>query len=348
MLAERMNRRVVRWLTSTSVVIVCHAAALGCAGSGAEKAPPASAVDARLAATESSAPEASAFVRQGEAKLSENDAAGAKALFMQALAANAQDSRAALDLGIASELLGDAQGAEAAYRQALQVNPGLTQAQNNLGVLLRDRGQLAEAISWLERAAVAAPDSAAAHQNLALAYEDAGDLRKSAAQYQRSLELAPDDAMTRVNYGLLLVKQADTQTAVRELLRARQAAQGNRAALLAIGNGLRRAGDAQAAVSAMEAALSAGGEPVTPALLSELALAQRGAGQREPALASLRKALALDETYATAHYLLANMLAAEHQFGEAKRHYERYLKLAPTGEHAARARERLGVIARQH
>lgn len=321
-------------------------AVIGCASSPSGQ-PPASAADARLAATESREPEASPLVRQGEAKLSQNDVASAKELFTQALAANAQDSRAALDLGIANELLGDEAGAERAYRQALQANPELTQAQNNLGVLLRARGQLPEAITWLERAVAASPDSPAAHQNLALAYEDAGQLDRSAKHYARSLELAPDDAMTRANYGLLLLKQQQTQAAVRELSRARDAAQGNRAALLAIGNGLRRAGAIEAALSAMEAAVVAGGEPVTPALLSELALAQRGAGQRTQALATLRKALALDDSYATAHYLLANMLAAEQHFAEAKQHYERYLKLAPEGEHASRARERLAVIGKR-
>ncbi|MET0391338.1 MAG: tetratricopeptide repeat protein [Polyangiales bacterium] len=318
-----------------------------CGGGTGEQAPPASAADARLAQTETSTPEASALVRQGEAKLAQNDASGARELFAQALTQNAQDSRAALDLGIASELLGDAGAAEKAYRQALAAKPDLTQAQNNLGVLLRDTGRLEEAVGMLERAVAAAPESAAGHQNLALAYEDAGKLDRSRAEYARAIDLAPDDAMTRANYGLLLLKLGDSQAAVRELSRARESAQGNRAALLAIGNGLRRAGAAKEALAAMEGALAAPGEAVTPALLSELALAQRAAGQRDEAVQTLRKVLAQDESYATAHYLLANMLASDSKFGEAKQHYERYLKLAPAGEHAQRARERLTVIGKR-
>jgi hypothetical protein len=38
------------------------------------------------------------------------------------------------------------------------------------------------------------------------------------------------------------------------------------------------------------------------------------------------------------------MLASDKRFGEAKQHYERYLKLEPSGDQAARARERLAVI----
>lgn len=318
-----------------------------CGGGAAETRPSASAADARLADAESTAPEASALVRQGEAKLSQSDAAGAKELFQQALAQHPDDARAALDLGIANELLSDLPGAEAAYRRALKAKPDLSQAQNNLGVLLRERGELGEATSLLERAAAAAPESAAAQQNLALAYEDQNKLELAGKHYARALEIAPEDAMTRANYGLLLLKQKDSQAAVRELTRARQDAQGKRAALLAIGNGLRRAGASEEALLAMEQAVNAPGEPATPALLSELALAQRSAGKRDEALASLRKALSLDEKYATAHYLMGNMLAADKKFGEAKQHYEQYLKLAPTGEQADRARERLAVIAKR-
>jgi protein O-GlcNAc transferase len=318
----------------------------GCAGSAEAGRPSSSAADARLAdqEQESSAPGASPLVKQGEAKLGQNDVPGAKQLFEQALSQNPGDARAALDLGIASEMLGDAAGAESAYRQALKAKPDLTQAQNNLGVLLREKGELSEAIALLEKAS--ASDSAAAHQNLALAYEDQGSLDKAAKHYARAVELAPEDAMTRANYGLLLLKQNKPQEAVRELEQARDGAKGNRAALLAIGNGLRRAGANDAALVAMENAVSAGGEAPTPALLSELALAQRTAGKREQAVATLEKVLQLDEKYATAHYLLGNMLAADKRFPEAKQHYERYLKLEPNGEQAARAKERLAVIAK--
>lgn len=334
-------------LIRVGAVPCCLILSSACGGGAASTRPAAGAADERLAQTESHAPEASPLVRQGETRLSQNDAAGAKALFEQALAQNGGDARAALDLGIASELLGDLPGAEAAYRRALQAKPDLSQAQNNLGVLLRERGELEEATALLTRAAAAAPDSAAAQQNLALAYEDQGKLEPAAEHYARALELAPEDALTRSNYGLLLLKQNKGQAAVQELTRARQDAQGNRAALLAIGNGLRRAGATAEALQAMEQAVAAGGEPATPALLSELALAQRSADKREEALASLRKALALDPRYATAHYLMGNMLAADKQYADAKQHYEQYLKLAPSGEQADRARERLAVIAKR-
>jgi Tfp pilus assembly protein PilF len=337
--SERTRRAA--WLKLSGLMLGLCA----CGGAAAGGKSPASA-DARLAESseERSAPQASAAVKQGEAKLSANDPEAAKALFEQALADNPKDARAALDLGIASELLNDAQGAEQAYRKALEIDPEFAEAQNNLGVLLRERGALQEAVSLLERAVKANPDSPAAHKNLALALEDSQALAPAAAEYRRALELAPDDAMTRANYGLLLLKQDQKSEAARELTKALGETK-DRAALLAIGNGLRRAGDAQGALRAMQSAVAAG-EP-TPALLSELALAQRAAGQDAAALATLERVIAQAPRYALAHYLMGNMLAADRQYAKAKQQFEQYLKLEPSGDQAANARERLQIIQKQ-
>lgn len=328
-----------------SLAWLCVLALAGCA-SGPEQRPAQSA-DARLAEPARSVPQASQFVQQAEARLAENDAPGAHALLEQALRETPDDPRALLDLGIVREMLDDKQGAESAYRKAIEVDGTLAEALNNLGVLVRERGALDEAVALLVRATRANPHSASAHANLALAFEDAGDGEGAKREYASALEIEPNDAMVRANYGLLLVQLGDSPGAIEHLSRAASAAQGNRAALLAIGNGLRRAGDANGALRAMESAVQAGSEAVTPALLAELALAQRAADQRDAAIATLEKALGIDERYATAHYLLANMLAADRRFPEASQHYQRYLKLAPDGEQAKLARERLDVIQKR-
>lgn len=285
-------------------------------------------------------PEASALVKEGEALLARDDAAGARASFERAIAESPDDARAHLDLGIALELLDDPEGAEHAYRRAIELQPDLAEGLNNLAVLQRTRGALDEALALLRRAIAANPRSAAAHGNLALALEDAGDLDGAERAYREALVHEPGAVMTRVNLGLLLVGRGDTREAVIELERARGQAEGDRAALLAIGNGLRRAGEPEAALGAMEAAVAAD-EDVTPALLAELALAQRAAGNRDEALATLDRALALDKGYATAHFLRATMLAGSGRVAEARKDYKRYLALEPEGPHAAKAREHL-------
>lgn len=289
-------------------------------------------------------PRASEQVEQGEALLQQGDGAGAKALFEEAIAAHPDDARAHLDLGLASELLDDVKGAEAAYRRAAELQPNLAEALNNLGVLLRDRGALDEAIPLLRRAAEANPKSAAAHANLALALEDQGDVAGAEQAYRAALRIQPT-ALTQANLGLLLLARGDQKGARQELQQARALAEGNRAALVAIGNGLRRAGDPQGALQAMQAAVASDSQP-TPALLSELALAQYAAGERSAAVASLERALDRDPRYATAHYLLGNMLASDGKRPQARKHFQRYLALEPKGPHAAQAKERAAALGK--
>jgi Flp pilus assembly protein TadD len=288
-------------------------------------------------------PKASQLVKDGEAKLQAKDVAGAKALFEQAIAEDPSDVRAHLDLGIVCELSGDGAGAEKAYRKAIELDASFAEALNNLGVLLRDRGDLDEASALLERAVAANPGSAAAHGNLALALEERKDVDGAERAYRKAIELDPKNAMLQANLGLLLIGKGDAAAAGEQLRAALAKAQGNRAALLTIGNGLRLAGDAQGALRAMQGAVEAEPE-VTPALLAELALAQRATEDRDGAIATLERALSLDAKYATAHYLLGNLLAGAERFAEAKQHYDRYLALEPKGEHADKARERLKML----
>jgi Flp pilus assembly protein TadD len=288
-------------------------------------------------------PQASSLVKQGEAKLQAQDAPGAQALFEQAISADPKDARARLDLGIARELQEDTKGAEAAYRAAIELQPDLAEALNNLGVLLRDRGELDQAIDVLGRAARANPQSASAQANLGLALEDHGDAAGAERAYRAAIDIDPKAVMTRVNLGLLLIGRGDEGGAREQLGAALQGAQGNRPALVAIGNGLRRAGDAQGALQAMQAAVQ-GSPPATPAVRTELALAQRAAGDRDGAIATLEKVIAENANYATAHYVLGNMLAAEKRTADARKHFERYLALEPKGAQAAQARERLKVL----
>jgi protein O-GlcNAc transferase len=320
-------------------------AALLAAGCGAETAQTTRPTPAPQRASTGPArvvPQPSALVQQGEARLQQGDAAGARTLFERAILKQPGDSRAQLDLGIASELTGDLPAAEVAYRKALDIQPDMAEALNNLGVLLRDRAALDDAIALLRRATQHNPGSAAAHMNLALALEDHGDLALAEREYREALRIAPA-ALTQANLGLLLLRRGDESAARRELREALSRAQGDHTALLAIGNGLRRAGDPKGALQAMQAAISAQSAP-TPAMLAELALAQRAAGERAEAVMTLERVLDSDPRYAMAHYILGSMLASDGARERARKHLQRYLELEPQGPQAAQARERLRML----
>src|SRR5690606_6873460 len=98
------------------------------------------------------------------------------------------------------------------------------------------------------------------------------------------------------------------------------------------------------AVTAMQGAIDAREGGPTPALWSELALAQLATGDRGSAERSLRQAIELDGSYATARYLLANVLAAQERWDDAGDEFEEYLRLEPHGAQAPQARERLRVV----
>lgn len=324
-----------------TALVAALALSLGGCPSAAPQAPAAQTAADEALGPAREAPRASQSVREAERMLSEGDAAGARAGFEQALAEDARDVRAHLGLGLAAEQLGDLAAAEKAYRAAVDIDGGFAEAHNNLGVLLHERGELPGAIRHFEQAIVAAPDLASAHANLAMAREDSGDLAGAKVAYEQALKLAPGEALVRVNFGLLLLSLKQADGAAREFNQALQAAGDNRAVLQAVGNGLRRAGEPQTAVKAMERALQAGDGKPTPALLSELALAQRAAKDPDAARTSLEQALKLDAKYATAHYLLGGMAASQREYRRAVGHYERYLKLAPDGPMAARAKKHL-------
>ncbi len=297
------------------------------------------------AAQEAPRHEASELVARGEAALSRGELEEATAIFREAVAADPQDPRAQLDLGLALELANDYDGAEAAYRAAIAIDPDFAEALNNLGLLLRDQERGSEAVPVLRRAVELEPGMAEGWMNLALALEESGDDRGAEEAYRQAVQLTPNDPMVRANLGLLLLRNGEESAAALELRRGLQHARGNPAALQAIGNGLRRAGHPDGAARAMEMLVDTMEDP-TPAVLAELALAQRAGGDRAAAEQTLERALRREPTYATAHYLLGSMQAARGAYDEAIGHFERYLELEPQGQHAERVRQHLAA-ARQ-
>ena len=346
--SENRKSQVRRLRAAFALSFALGAPLLGCAGAAKSETTPreetAALPEVPSEAPARATPSGSPRVREAEALLQKGDAVGARNKFEGALAESPRDVRAWLGLGLSYEALGDAKQAERAYRSAIEVEASFAEAHNNLGLLLRDRGDEAAAIAEFELAVKADPKLSSAQANLALALEDAGRGDEAAEAYRRAAQLAPKDAMLRTNYGLFLLGRAQNELALAELRAALAVAGGDRAALVAIGNGLRRAGKPDEAVRALSQAIEGGDGKPTPALLSELALAQNAAGDGAAAKASLTQALALDARYATAHYLLGSIEAANGDAKAAKAHYEKCIQLEPRGPLAAKAKEKLAAL----
>lgn len=327
------------------------ALALALAGCGAARPAAEAAGDEEVMfedeAAARAAPEASPEVERGESLLARGEAEQAEAAFRRAIEADPRDVRAHLDLGLALEMQERFADAEAAYRAALEIDPEFAEALNNLGVLLRDQERLEEAVEMLRRAVRARPSFASAHLNLGLALEEAGAIEEAMASYRRVIQLAPREPTSRIQLGLLLLERGERDQALIELRRAASAAAGQPAMLSALGNGLRRAGDPQMAVRVLRDAIEASEGRAPPAVHAELALALFAADHREEAERALRELLRRSPDYATAHYLLANMLASRRAYREAAAAYQAYLRAEPNGPQAAEARARLEYVRRQ-
>jgi protein O-GlcNAc transferase len=294
------------------------------------------------------APPASPELVEAESTIAEGRPLEARGMLERIVAAHPDDLRAWLDLGLTREMLDDAEGAEEAYRSALRADPTFAEALNNLGALQRDTDRLDEGIASLREAIRIRPGFASAHLNLGLALEDSGDAAAAEAEYRAVMRLAPREPTSRTQLGLLLLARGDESQALIELRRAVPLADGDRAVLGAIGNGLRRAGDPAMAVRALTDAVEADGSPAPAALTAELALAEFAAGSRPQAEQRLRGLIASDPSYASAHYLLANMLAAREAWSDAATEYETFLRVAPSAPEASQARGRLTYVRAQH
>ncbi len=289
-------------------------------------------------------------VLAAEALLADGRPREARIALSEIVAASPDDLRAWLDLGLAYEMLDDAAQAETAYRQAIEHGAGQgaqsAEILNNLGALLRDTERLEEGIALLRQAVALRPALASAHLNLALALEDSGDDVGAMASYRRVIALAEREPTSRINLGLILLRQGQRDTALIELRRALPLAE-EPADLAALGSGLRQAGDPAMAVRALTAAIDGLEDDVPPALTAELALAQFAADHRPEAEATLVALIASAPSYATSHYLLANMYAAREAWTDAAREYDAFLRAAPTAPEAAEARRRLAFVRAQ-
>lgn len=291
-----------------------------------------------------SRPIATPEVSRGEQLLVEGRVSEAKQAFERAIADDANDARAWLDLGLTREAMSDYAAAEEAYREATRVDARFAEAFNNLGVLLRERGDLPGAIGVLERAVALDPRLVAARFNLGLAYEDEGRFDDAERAYLIAIEQLPADPVPRVNLAMMYLDADRIDEALSQLRAARDLARGDVLLSIAIGEGLRRAGSPTEAVAVLEAALEQSGDPPATGLLAELALAHYAEGDVDAAERTMRRAVAQDEIDPALQYAYGSILAKQGALSKARSHLRRAISLDPGGPYAAAARKRLDSL----
>jgi len=147
------------------------------------------------------------------------DAAGAEASYLQALALDPLHGAARANLGYLKERLGDLPAAELHYRLAIALLPDSAQLQQNLGVLLLKQKRFAESEAALRAAVEAAPLSAAAWRDLGVLLACVQRDAEAEQCYRQALAIAGDGpaagqaqadmlvARTRFNLAYVLMRQ---------------------------------------------------------------------------------------------------------------------------------------------
>jgi tetratricopeptide (TPR) repeat protein len=247
----------------------------------------------------------------------------------------------------AHKLLGDCYQEMGRYREALEEYRRALEhplgdrfaAYSGIASSLRGLGRPDEALPYLQKALSLREDPALV-ANLGLYHLAKGERKEALAQLEKALRLNPD--LTSL-YPLLIglyseLGMQDKATRVRELqAKATRASEGEVHFRNGIQAYIRKDYDA----ALREFAGSIAVNPGNPAPYSNIGYVYYDKGMLDEAFAYQRKALDIDPALANAHYGLALIHTRSGDRLAAKRHWEEYLRLEPSGYYSRRAREEL-------
>jgi protein O-GlcNAc transferase len=250
----------------------------------------------------------------------------AKGLYRRALDIDARSLTACSHLAVIAAQEGDLAQAETLFRRVLAVRPNSPEGHNNLGALLQQQGRLDEAIVAHRRAIALRPDYAVAHCHLGNALKARGHFEDALAAYRRALELKPDLAEACNNLGVVLQRQGKFAQALDAYDRAIKLRPGdfeiayNRAVALQQQGRLEEAGAAYRDLIRQ-----------SPSSLVYLNLGsvEQDLGRLDAALAAFDQAIALDRSFAPAHFNRGVILQLQGRLDEGVAAYGAAMNLRP-------------------
>ena len=176
--------------------------------------------------------------------------------------------------------------------QAIRLTPNPWESRYELGRVFFERGSYLQAVQQFEQAKQLAPDFVKIYHNLGLAYGAIGDETNAVKNFEeglsRNAQQSRPSAWPLIDYATYFNLQNNFEKARILLLQAIQI-------------------DSSWAQE-----------------FEELSKACRGLGQTEEAIASLKKAIALDPHRAETHYMLARLYSQAHRPEEAKQELAAY------------------------
>ena len=244
---------------------------------------------ARLLATRPSDPDLQFLL--GLNALEKADQNGAAAHLENAIALQPDFGAAHVQLAQLHDALHEPDRAQQHYEAAIELMPEVGELHNALGLIHLSRKHLSEAESRFLRALELDPGSAAAQNNLGRVYSERKQYDAAIACFAKAIELDPDDVHARVNTALALNQLGDREQALKIFLACRAEV------------------------------------PDHLEVIEGLATVNFALGRLTEAEQYYREALALDGTYANAHFGLANIALVQGDLGSGWEQYEWRMRL---------------------
>jgi tetratricopeptide (TPR) repeat protein len=247
------------------------------------------------------------------------------------VAAAPRDANAHFTLGLAQSEA-DVTEAIGTFRRALELDPRHALARYNLALVLKRADRTTEAIDELQRTLEIAP-RAEAHYTLGVIYWQQGDLERAERALRAAEAAEPRYADAHYTLGVVLAARGDRKGAIDALRRAIALRPDLPGAHYSLGQVLRQGGDAAAGDAHLAEAdrlQTAGRLEHEARVWTSTGTARLEAGDPADAVRHYKRAIAIHEAYAPAHYQLGRALERLGQTAAARAAFARARELNPS------------------
>jgi tetratricopeptide (TPR) repeat protein len=226
----------------------------------------------------------------------------------------------------------DVEGAVASFRRAIALSPGHVLARYNLALVLKRVDRLPEALSELD-AAIRIEPRPEAHYTIGVIHWHRGDLDRAASALRAAIAANPAYADAHYTLGAVLHAQRDWPGAAAALRRAIELRPDLWSAHYTLGRVLQGSGDEHAArdrLATAERLRQRARLEHEASVATSVGTARLDAGDPKGALEQFRRATALYEAYAPAHYQMGRALQRLGEHTAARAAFHRAQQLNPS------------------